>query len=86
MKEIKLSNGKVAVIKEGKGRDLFWAYRNATDPADIIRLLITRLITINGEPVTEDTLDELPIQDAMLLIRVFTEFYSPLLAEKQLSA
>ncbi len=85
-KEIKLSNGKVACINEGKGKDLFWAQRNATDPADIIKLLMIRLITIDKQPITEDTLDELPIQDVMLLIREFTEAYSPLLQEKQFSA
>lgn len=85
-KEIKLSNGKKATIQEGKGKDLFWAQRNASDPSDIIKLLMVRLIKINGEPITEEILDELPIGDVMLLIREFTETYFPLLAEKQSSA
>ncbi len=83
LKEIKLSDNRTAQIVEGKGKDLFWAQRNATDPSDIITLLLVRLTTIEGESITEETLEELPLQDAMALIKAFSEIYSPLLAETQ---
>jgi len=77
-KELTLSDGRKAIIKEGKGKDLFWAYRNATEPADIMKLLIIRLTEIDKQPITEETLDELPISDVMLLMKEFMEIYSPL--------
>ncbi|ADR19824.1 hypothetical protein [Calditerrivibrio nitroreducens] len=86
MKEINLSDGRKATIQQGKGKDLFWAQRNASDPSDIIKLLMVRLVKIDGEQVTEDILDDLPIGDVMLLIREFSDSYSPLLVEKQSSA
>jgi len=86
MKEISLSDGRKATIQQGKGKDLFWAQRNASDPSDIIKLLMVRLVKIDGEQVTEDILDDLPIGDVMLLIREFSDGYSPLLVEKQSSA
>jgi len=82
IKEITLSSGKKAVIKEGKGRDLFWAYRNAGDPSEIVRLLMVRLIEIDSEPLTEDNIDEMPISDVMALVKEFTEVYSPLSQQK----
>jgi len=82
IKEITLSSGKKAVIKEGKGRDLFWAYRNAGDPSEIVRLLMVRLIEIDSEPLTEDDIDEMSISDAMALVKEFTEVYSPLSQQK----
>ncbi len=83
LKEIKLSDGRIAQIVEGKGKDLFWAQRNATDPTDITTLLLVRLTRIDNEPITEEVLEELPLQDTMALIKAFTELYSPLLAETQ---
>jgi hypothetical protein len=82
IKEITLPSGKKAAIKEGKGKDLFWAYRNAGDPSEIVRLLMVRLIEIDSEPLTEDGIDELPISDVMALIKEFTEVYSPLSQQK----
>jgi hypothetical protein len=37
-----------------------------------------RLIEIDGEPLTEDGIDELPISDVMALVKEFTEALSPL--------
>lgn len=82
IKEITLPSGKKAVIKEGKGRDFFWAYRNAGDPSEIVRLLMVRLIEIDSAPLTEDGIDELPISDVMTLMKEFTEVYSPLSQQK----
>ncbi len=82
MKEITLPSGKVARIKEGKGKDLFWALSNSTGQNDIIKLLIVRLTEIDGKPITEDDLEELPLADVMVLMREFTELYSPLSVQK----
>jgi hypothetical protein len=81
-KEITLPSGRVARIKEGKGKDLFWALSNSTGQNDIIKLLIVRLTEIDGKPITEDDLEELSLADVMLLMREFTEIYNPLSVQK----
>jgi hypothetical protein len=81
-KEITLPSGRVARIKEGKGKDLFWALSNSTGQNDIIKLLMVRLTEIDGKPITEDDLEELPLADVMVLMREFTELYSPLSVQK----
>jgi len=82
-KEITLPSGRVARIKEGKGKDLFWALSNSTGQNDIIKLLIVRLTEIDGKPITEDDLEELPLADVMVLMREFTEIYTPLSVQTQ---
>lgn len=82
VKEITLPSGRVARIKEGKGKDLFWALSNSTGQNDIIKLLIVRLTEIDGKAVTEDDLEELPLADVMVLMKEFTEIYSPLSVQK----
>jgi hypothetical protein len=82
VKEITLPSGRIAKIKEGKGKDLFWALSNSTGQNDIIKLLIVRLTEIDGKPITEDDLEELPLADVMTLMKEFTEIYSPLSAQK----
>lgn len=82
MKEIKLSDGRVARIKEGKGKDLFWAYQMANTPSEIFKLLMTRLVEINKKNITEEELDEMPMLDVITLMREVTEMTSPLLEGK----
>jgi len=81
-KEITLPSGRVARIKEGKGKDLFWALSNSTGQNDIIKLLIVRLTEIDGKSITEDDLEELPLADVMTLMKEFTEIYTPLSGQK----
>jgi len=81
-KEITLPSGRVARIKEGKGKDLFWALSNSTGQNDIIKLLIVRLTEIDGKPITEDDLEELSLADVMTLMKEFTEIYTPLSVQK----
>jgi len=81
-KEITLPSGKIARIKEGKGKDLFWALSNSTGQNDIIKLLIVRLTEVDGKPITEDDLEELPLADVMTLMKEFTEIYTPLSAQR----
>jgi len=82
-KEITLPSGRVARIKEGKGKDLFWALSNSTGQNDIIKLLIVRLTEIEGKPITEDDLEELSLADVMTLMKEFTEIYTPLSVQTQ---
>jgi len=81
-KEITLPSGRIARIKEGKGKDLFWALSNSTGQNDIIKLLIVRLTEIDGKPITEDDLEELSLADVMTLMKEFTEIYTPLSVQK----
>jgi hypothetical protein len=81
-KEITLPSGRVARIKEGKGKDLFWALSNSTGQNDIIKLLIVRLTEIDGKPITEDDLEELPLADVMVLMKEITEIHTPLSVQK----
>jgi hypothetical protein len=81
-KEITLPSGKIAKIKEGKGKDLFWALSISTRQHDIIKLLIVRLTEIDGKPITEDDLEELPLADVMVLMKEITEIHTPLSVQK----
>jgi hypothetical protein len=81
-KEITLPSGRIARIKEGKGKDLFWALSNSTGQNDIIKLLIVRLTEIDGKPITEDDLEELPLADVMVLMKEITEIHTPLSVQK----
>jgi hypothetical protein len=82
-KEITLPSGRIAKIKEGKGKDLFWALSNSTGQNDIIKLLIVRLTEVDGKPITEDDLEELSLADVMTLMKEFTEIYTPLSVQTQ---
>ncbi|QID32329.1 hypothetical protein [Pampinifervens florentissimum] len=82
MKEIVLSDGRKAVIKEGKGRDLFWAFENATTQNEIIKMLVIRLVEIEGKPITEDELEDLPISDTINLLNEVGRLISPLSVQR----
>jgi hypothetical protein len=83
MREVKLPSGKTAVIKDGKGKDLFWAQRMASDASEIMKMLMIRLVEIDGKPITEDDLDEMDIADVLALTNEFGKIFSPLLAAQQ---
>jgi hypothetical protein len=72
-KEIILSDGRKAVIKDGKGRDLFEAMRLASEPGEISKMLLVRLVEIDGKPITEDDIDELPLPDAVKLLDAMSD-------------
>ncbi len=82
MKELVLSDGRKAVIKEGKGRDLFWAFENATTQNEIIKMLVIRLVEIEGKPITEDELEDLPISDTINLLNEVGRLTSPLSVQR----
>jgi hypothetical protein len=72
-KEIILSDGRKAVIKDGKGRDLFEAMRLASEPGEISKMLLVRLVEIDGKAITEDDIDELPLPDAVKLLDAMSD-------------
>jgi hypothetical protein len=84
VKEIKLSDGRVATFKEAKGKDLFDAMMLANQPGEISKLLLAKIILIDGKPITEFDLEEMPLHDVLLLLNAFSELY-PFSLTKQLS-
>ena len=66
-KEIKLSDGKLAVIKDGKGLDLLNAQKKAKTSDEIPYALIAELTEIDGHYLVYEDILELPIEDVILL-------------------
>ena len=66
-KEIKLSDGKLAVIKDGKGLDLLNAQKKAKTSDEIPYALIAELTEIAGNYLVYEDILELPIEDVILL-------------------
>ena len=66
-KEIALSDGKIAVIKDGKGRDLLNAQKKAKSSDEIPYALIAELTEIDGNYLVYEDILELPIEDVILL-------------------
>ena len=66
-KEITLSDGKIAVIKDGKGRDLLNAQKKAKSSDEIPYALIAELTEIDGNYLVYEDILELPIEDVILL-------------------
>ena len=66
-KEITLSDGKVAVIRDGKGRDLLNAQKKAKSSDEIPYALIAELTEIDGNYLVYEDILELPIADVIQL-------------------
>lgn len=66
-KEIKLSDGKLAVIKDGKGLDLLNAQKKAKTSDEIPYALIAELTQIEGAYLVYEDILELPIEDVIQL-------------------
>jgi len=84
--EIILSDGRTANIREGKGKDLFEAMRLASEPGEITKLLLARLVEIDGKQITENDLEELPLVDTANLLNKMGELIPFSSAQKQSSA
>jgi hypothetical protein len=69
-KEITLSDGRLAVIKDGKGRDLLNAQKKAKTSDEIPYALIAELTEIDGEYLVYEDILELPIEDVIKLQEV----------------
>jgi hypothetical protein len=83
MRNTTLPSGKIATIKDGKGKDLFWAQKMANDTSEIMKMLMIRLVLIDGQAITEDDLDNMDISDVLMLTNEFGKIFSPLLAQQQ---
>lgn len=66
-KEITLSDGKIAIIKDGKGRDLLNAQKKAKSSDEIPYALIAELTEIDGNDLVYENILELPIADVIQL-------------------
>ena len=67
IKEITLSDGKIAIIKDGKGRDLLNAQKKAKSSDEIPYALIAELTEIDGNYLVYEDILELPIADVIQL-------------------
>lgn len=67
IKEITLSDGKIAIIKDGKGRDLLNAQKKAKSSDEIRYALIAELTEIDGNYLVYVDILELPIADVIQL-------------------
>ena len=66
-KEITLSDGKIAIIKDGKGRDLLNAQKKAKTSDEVPYALIAELTEIDRNYLVYEDILELPIEDVILL-------------------
>ena len=66
-KEITLSDGKIAIIKDGKGRDLLNAQKKAKSSDEIRYALSAELTEIDGNYLVYVDILELPIADVIQL-------------------
>ena len=70
--EITLSDGKIAIIKDGKGRDLLNAQKKAKSSDEIPYALIAELCEVDGSYLVYEDILELPIVDVIKLQEVIT--------------
>lgn len=66
-KEITLSDGKIAIVKDGKGLDLLNAQKKAKTSDEIPYALIAELCEIDGSFLVYEDILELPIEDVINL-------------------
>jgi len=68
MATITLSDGRVAEIRKGKGRDAMKAQRvSGTDISKFFPALMAELVTIGGQPMVMEDFEELDLQDFLTL-------------------
>jgi hypothetical protein len=72
---IKLSTGKVALIKQGKGKHARLAQRNIDkeqNPDSYMTALMASLVTIDDKAIVPEEMDELPLKDYMAIQTEFS--------------
>lgn len=68
MTQVTLSDGRVAVIRPGKGRDAMNAQKvSGTNVEKFFPALMAQLITIEGVQLVMEDFEELPLQDYLTL-------------------
>lgn len=81
--QVTLSNGKIASFREAKGKDLFEALRLANGEAtDITKLLLARIVTIDGNNINEFDIDDMNLYDVLQLVEKLNSLY-PFLSQKK---
>lgn len=75
--------GKIATIREGKGRDLAQVQKLCGRDTDkFLFHLIARLVTIDGNPIAAEHLDDMALPDVLALQKEVTdENFLPLVPE-----
>ncbi|SMO74661.1 hypothetical protein SAMN06269117_12513 [Balnearium lithotrophicum] len=77
LKELKLSDGRKAVVYEGTGEDFLTAVEIAQETGggfkEAILTLMEQLIEIDGKRVTAEELKKLPLSDFARLYTVFQQ-------------
>lgn len=69
-----LSAGEKCVIRAGKGKHMKNAQRIAgTDKSAYMGALLAQLVTIDGEKITAEELEEYPLKDYMKMMAVFSD-------------
>ena len=66
-KTLTLPSGKTAVLRKGKGFDLFQAQKKAKTSEEIPYALIAELTEIDGQPIVYEDILELPLEDVITL-------------------
>lgn len=64
-KTLTLSDGRVAELRDAKGRDLVAAAKLTDDPNALSLALAAQVLTIEGVPVVFEDLLEWPLRDAV---------------------
>lgn len=72
--EITLSDGRKAIVADGKGKHARDATRMADgDQSKYMGCLMAQLITIDGNKIVPEDLDEMPLKDYMALNVIFAD-------------
>jgi hypothetical protein len=69
-KQITLPSGRVAIIREGKGRDLIHAQRavgRTTETHALLQALVAMVCTIDGKELCYEDVLDLPVADVLTL-------------------
>lgn len=74
---ITLPSGAKAVIRKGKGRDLFNAQRKAESVNELVWFLLAELVEVNGRPVIIEELYDMDLPDVMMLMEQIGNFTPP---------
>jgi hypothetical protein len=78
IKELTLSDGRKAVIKAGKGRDLLNAQRKAKSSEEVMWSLLGELLEVDGKKIPFEDLLEMPLGDIMALMAELSDGFANL--------
>jgi hypothetical protein len=84
-----LTDGRVAVVRRPKGRDMRLAGRAVGAAADAIERLyatLAQIVTIDGKPITKEECDEMWADDIESLSKAAKDFLSLLPAQSSSSS